>query len=1186
MDTFIKRLIGFAFLCAVSIPAANAQQNILRLAGVTVTASQTPNGSLSLFNDGDTGGSDVYYNTGTLGDSVWVQFQLPTPQVASTWQIYWWNGGSTYGANDILLYGSQDGTTWQLVNETQGDPPPLAVDFSNTTAWLYYRFVFKAYRSSSYLDFYEIELYNNAISAPTLTATSPIGSEVDLSWNAALSGTGSYEIQRSTDGTNFSFLQTLDVPATSYSDTGLTRATPYWYRIRGIKGSTTTDFSTVVKITTASDVLGVPTISANPGPVGSQAIISWGLTPFITLGSFDLERSTDGTNFTLLQTFDKTITSYTDTTLTRSTAYWYRVKAVNYASSSYSNAVGVTTISDSLLTPPSLSVTASDTIGTQALLTWSLPIALPGSFELERSTNGTDFILFKTVDKSITAYTDSTLAPNTAYWYRVRGRNAVSPSPYSDTQKITTRNDSLLIAPAIQATAPTGTQAMLSWNSPVPIAGNGGFEVDISTNGTDFILLGRFPKIVTAYTEESLTPNTSYWYRVRAYNYVNASPWSLVVSITTNGLTSAPADITNDGGNLYVNAENRDGAGSTEGSSKLIDNDFSTKWLLYSGDDNPGNLSAVYKPTGSYIVISYSLTTGGDQPPRDPRNWVFEGSLDSSTWVTLDTRTNQLGGTTPRATTFNYNLSDPGTTAFRFYRITFTANNGPTDGTDYQIAEWQIFAPDPASPNIPAGLTVTGTTINSAALSWTPDVSKPATKFVLQRSTDGLYFTLIDTLAGNVLTYTDTALYDSTNYYYRIQALGAGPTAVSGWSNVASALTKYTAGTPLTPTGLTADLVLTLAGTTVINTVDLTWTDRSSNETGFRIERSMDGLTFQTLDTLPANTILYVDSAVWPATEYYYRVAAINGQVASAYSNIDSLLTGGYNTAPVDTLPLLITNACSNTATITGNITGLAPGISAIEQNQTLSITRVSSADTTSANYFSSFSFVPAITNGAATYSFTGSGYGNAGDTATLIVTIKDNGGVNAGGTDSLLVPVTVVFTPLTVTISADKDTQNVPKYSTVQLTAFTNYPSLTPNYSWDAAPGIEGSRNNIILNVSPVATAVYKVTATSPAGCTASASITVSPDAGRSIGNVLTPNGDGKNDRWMIWGITANPNNSVKVFDRAGRLVFYRQNYSNDWDGTINGKPLDEGAYYYVVDYGDGQKPATGMLTIIRDHK
>jgi gliding motility-associated-like protein len=1287
MVSFLKRVFVVCLALATGSIPANAQQNVLRLTGVTVSASPTPNGGLSLFNDGYTGDADVYYSTSSLGDSVWVQFKLPSPQVATAYQIYWWQGGSTYGANNILLYGSQDGAAWQLVNQTQGNPPPLAVGFTNATAYLYYRFVFKAYRSTSYLDFNEIQLYNNVLAAPVLAATSPSGTVVNLSWNATLVGSGSYELQRSTNGTDFSLLQTITVPATSYSDTGLAQVTAYWYRIRGVKDAATTEFSTIVKVTTLSDTLktaptvtatagqpgniaaiswklspfttagtfqlersadGInftilktvdksittytdtslvqatnywyrvkainyvssspysslakittvsdalvtkPTITAAPGAVGNLANISWTLSPFATTGTFQLERSTDSITFTLLKTFDKSVTSYADSSLARSTSYWYRVKGVNYTSSSpYSANAKVTTISDSLLAAPTLTATPSATIGTQASLTWTLTIALPGRFELERSTDGTTFTLFKTFDKSVTAYTDSTLAPNTPYWYRIRGRNAVSPSPYSPVRKITTRNDSLIAAPSLQANATTGTEVKLSWAFSSTIAGNGGFQVEISTDSVIFTVLGLFPKTVTAYTQESLTPNTTYWYRVKAYNYVNASPYSTIVKVTTNSITGTPADITDDGGRLSVSAENKvNGVTSptnTEGSAHLIDNNYTTKWLVFTTEDPTGILSAVYKPTGSYVVISYSLTTAGDMPPRDPKNWVFQGSSDSLAWVTLDTRTNQLGATAPRTTTFNYPLADPGTTAYPFYRIQFTADNGATDGITYQVAEWQIFALNPNAPDIPARPVVTATTTNSVALSWTAGTAKPVTEYVLQRSTDGLYFSLIDTLAGSIQSYTDTALYDSTNYYYRLQALGTGGTTVSGWSPVANALTKNTPGTPLTPIGLTANPVFTFVNNAGVNTVLLTWTDRSYNETGFRLERSIDSVNFAALDTLPANTVSFTDSAVWPATTYYYRVAAISGAASSAYSNIAFAHTGGYNTPPVLTLPLLVKKACSSTASVTGYIQGLVPGATAVEQDQTLRVTAVSSADTVSATYFSSYSFVPAIDHGTAIYSFTGSGLGQAGDTATLLVTIKDNGGVNSNGTDSVQVAVKIAFVPLTVTISADKDTLNVPKYSTVVLTAATNYPSSTPNYTWDDAPGIEGSRNNILLNVSPAGTTVYRVTATNIAGCTATAQVTLSANTDRSISNVLTPNGDGKNDTWMIWGITQHQNNSVKVFDRAGRLVFYRQNYSNDWNGTYNGASLDEGAYYYVVDFGDGQKPATGMLTIVRDHK
>ncbi|WP_165689786.1 cadherin-like beta sandwich domain-containing protein [[Flexibacter] sp. ATCC 35103] len=83
---------------------------------------------------------------------------------------------------------------------------------------------------------------------------------------------------------------------------------------------------------------------------------------------------------------------------------------------------------------------------------------------------------------------------------------------------------------------------------------------------------------------------------------------------------------------------------------------------------------------------------------------------------------------------------------------------------------------------------------------------------------------------------------------------------------------------------------------------------------------------------------------------------------------------------------------------------------------------------------------------------------------------------------------------------------------------------------------------------------------------------------------NIITPNGDGKNDFWIISGIDSYPNNSVKVFDRAARIVYSKNNYNNDWDGSYNGAPLTQDTYYYLIDLGNGQSKIKGFITIIRD--
>lgn len=67
------------------------------------------------------------------------------------------------------------------------------------------------------------------------------------------------------------------------------------------------------------------------------------------------------------------------------------------------------------------------------------------------------------------------------------------------------------------------------------------------------------------------------------------------------------------------------------------------------------------------------------------------------------------------------------------------------------------------------------------------------------------------------------------------------------------------------------------------------------------------------------------------------------------------------------------------------------------------------------------------------------------------------------------------------------------------------------------------------------------------------------------AVPNVFTPNGDGKNDEFRV------AYRSLKefhcwVYNRWGKLVFEWTDPAKGWDGTINGRPAAEGAYYYVI--------------------
>jgi len=137
--------------------------------------------------------------------------------------------------------------------------------------------------------------------------------------------------------------------------------------------------------------------------------------------------------------------------------------------------------------------------------------------------------------------------------------------------------------------------------------------------------------------------------------------------------------------------------------------------------------------------------------------------------------------------------------------------------------------------------------------------------------------------------------------------------------------------------------------------------------------------------------------------------------------------------------------------------------------------------------------------------------------------------------------------------------------------------------YTWSPSAGLSDT-NIFNPTASPDVTTTYFVTVTSPNGCTSidSVIITVLPDINFPDG--ISPNGDGKNDVWIIDFIEEYPDNVVEIYNRWGELLFHADGYQQDWDGTYQGKELPIGTYYYIIDLHDESiKPFTGPLTILR---
>jgi gliding motility-associated-like protein len=175
---------------------------------------------------------------------------------------------------------------------------------------------------------------------------------------------------------------------------------------------------------------------------------------------------------------------------------------------------------------------------------------------------------------------------------------------------------------------------------------------------------------------------------------------------------------------------------------------------------------------------------------------------------------------------------------------------------------------------------------------------------------------------------------------------------------------------------------------------------------------------------------------------------------------------------------------------------------------------------------------------------------------------------------------LTINALPL-ISINSDKGLQ-ISKGERVFLTATGG-----TNYVWATNSSIISGLNSATLEVRPRETTTYTVTVTNASGCSESETftLTVLEDYEKvKATNILSPNGDGINDKWVIDGIDFYPNNEVKIFDKSGRMMYRKKGYDNSWDATLNGLPLAEGTYYYVIDFGTNRRVFKGFITIVRN--
>jgi hypothetical protein len=389
-----------------------------------------------------------------------------------------------------------------------------------------------------------------------------------------------------------------------------------------------------------------------------------------------------------------------------------------------------------------------------------------------------------------------------------------------------------------------------SWNAEfgrVVAGGSQGrtFSLAVQTNGSFRALYGA--NQATQYNSAPFAPNA--WINVSAtLNYT-----SKTFNLSLNGtqvLTGAPfVESTASGFGRFSFS-----APGTEANYRQISiDDFS---ILAVGE-------SANRPTG----LSATTSSGVDLAWLDHADNETSNQIQRSTSALFST----FSTINLPANSTSYTDNDPALSPGQpyFYRVRSMLDTIASGFSDSARA----IAAAPVLP-APTNLLATAVGTSTVSLSWTLPPG-PVTGVELQRSTDGLTFTSLVSLATPATSFNDTTVLDGTTYTYRVAA-GIG-VVNSPFSLPASATTILAP-----PAAVTA-----VAGQAPL-TVVVSWTNTSSSLTGTRIERSADaGVTWTTLLTTPGVT--HTDSLPVGGT-YLYRLTSV-GAAPDSTSVLSNTIT-------------------------------------------------------------------------------------------------------------------------------------------------------------------------------------------------------------------------------------------------------------------------------------------------------
>lgn len=377
--------------------------------------------------------------------------------------------------------------------------------------------------------------------------------------------------------------------------------------------------------------------------------------------------------------------------------------------------------------------------------------------------------------------------------------------------------------------------------------------------------------------------------------------------------TSAPSNLVATGtSSSQVNLTWTDNSGSETGFTFAFDTNsgLTSPTYVYAGGVN----TTSYSHTGRSAATTYYYKIKAEGNPDSAWTAVVKATTTPSSlaasvvsssqinlsWTGNSGNSNIVGYTVAYATNSSFSgavykyVAGAGSTSFNntglyagttyYYKIKV---EGTSDSYDSAFTAQITATTTSAAPNAPSGLAASVVSSSQVDLSWT-DNSSDETGFEVKRATDSAFTQGVVWIGGIQGTaYSDTGLSASTTYYYKVRAQGAAQD--SAYSTAVSATTTASGTIPTAPSGLSA----TAASGTQVN---LSWTDNSSNETGFELKRATDSAFTQNVVWIGGiQGTTYANTGLNPSTTYYYKVRAEGTAGKSAYSASVSVMTSTQN---------------------------------------------------------------------------------------------------------------------------------------------------------------------------------------------------------------------------------------------------------------------------------------------------